>query len=310
MHYSLTAGARVLALLLVAACTDRPGPAGQPEAVDSSETPIAMRDSRPMPMPFTPPPGAIFAVTQRDGYRSFSTFAVVDSSGRLTDPPSDRTAKDGTTFIKSYLQAGARYAAMHGGRHIGWLVVDSAIDASCVGIGAEVHWSLGPDSLAGVSGLAFGQPRPEWGLTRAPTEPEDSTARAAVVALLREQGLGDDYLAELVWDSIVVVLRPGGLESVVAAAEVHVDPEDELTEWAFVVVEGTGDAARVRYAAFRGAPGWEYGRPALFDVEDIDGDRIPEIVLETLFYEGWSFDILRRADEEWQMVYSGGGGGC
>lgn len=49
---------------------------------------------------------------------------------------------------------------------------------------------------------------------------------------------------------------------------------------------------------------------SLVDVADLTMDATPELVVKSLGYEGWSYEVYDLADGEWSRIFTGGGGGC
>jgi hypothetical protein len=47
-----------------------------------------------------------------------------------------------------------------------------------------------------------------------------------------------------------------------------------------------------------------------FDVIDLDGDGICEVVIQRNNYSSWDYILLKKKGDVWEEVYEGAGGGC
>lgn len=49
---------------------------------------------------------------------------------------------------------------------------------------------------------------------------------------------------------------------------------------------------------------------SLVDVVDLTLDTTPELVVKSLGYEGWGYEVYDLTGGAWSRVFRGGGGGC
>jgi hypothetical protein len=243
----------------------------------------------------------LFGVDATDTKRPYiEPIAIVDRRGeRMTISPPDVHDQK---FAREYF-GGKRYDVFSGGEAMGTAFAQSRVKVSCESLAAGVKLS---NRLPYSLGLATSGPliAPHRDTTREVTPDE----QAAVEALLRDKVHIDDMRDVSI---IAADFDHDGRPEFVASGDVKAG----RTEHQFLVIATEHRGSRM-HAEFvydhRKDPEVDgnQGRLELFDQADIDDDGVDEIVARLHSYEGWTWQILKRAGRTWKVVYAGGGGGC
>lgn len=244
----------------------------------------------------------LFGIDATDPKRPFiEPIAIVERHGermKYSEPePSDQKR-----FAREYF-GGKRYEVFSSGEPMGVAFAQSPITLFCEGsLGADVKLSKHlPYNLA----LATSGPLIEQhhDTTREVTQAEQN----ALAALLRDR-LG--VPANRDTSFIAIDFDHDGRYEFVASGEVPVGKKEHQ----FLVIAGEHHRRMRAEYVFDHVKDvddkLDTERMELFDQADIDNDGVDEIIARIHGYEGWNWQILKRAGRTWKIVYEGGGGGC
>ncbi|AGY60665.1 hypothetical protein [Gloeobacter kilaueensis] len=82
---------------------------------------------------------------------------------------------------------------------------------------------------------------------------------------------------------------------------------------ALVVLEQQGSDWQLTYdyhQRFKDIYGQDFVGELFRDAIDLDRDGVPELIFERMGNEVYQYQILKRQDAGWRVIYTGGGGGC
>lgn len=152
-------------------------------------------------------------------------------------------------------------------------------------------------------------------LGRAANEAESRTLRATARRVARLGGVEDSLTAKLEpFGPLLTVTDGGGVALAIAGgfriSSWIITPEgwevDRLVA-VFLILKADGG---VWLEWLNDATGTDMASRSLVDVVDLTRDATPELVIKSLGYEGWGYEVYDLSGREWSQVFDGGGGGC
>ncbi len=171
---------------------------------------------------------------------------------------------------------------------------------------------LGPDwtGLATTDRRIGGAP-----LGRPANETEGRTLRETARRLARSSGVEDSLAAKLepfgphlaVTDGVGAALATAGAFRISSWITTPEGWEVDRLVAVFLILKADGG---VWLEWLNDATGDAVASRSLVDVVDLTMDGTPELVVKSLGYEGWGYEVYDLADGEWSRIFTGGGGGC
>lgn len=258
--------------------------------------------------------GVLFAVVRaQNGDGVLEPVALLLPEGYAM-PAHDQSDSLARAFNARWLAAGRTYDVLSRGEPVGTVTVRTADEPACVGLSAHGTLDVHPAARAGWQALA-GTGLPEqsgapW--LRAPTAAEKREMDRMAAALFDAHGIdraertpGADTA------SAVLVVHPNARPILLASYTLEMTQDGYPRRAAlFLVAEDGQTGYRPAHVWFHEGVEEQVETQRLVDAVDLDGDRMPELVVRTMYYESWDFTILRRGDLGWSRAYQGGGGGC
>lgn len=257
--------------------------------------------------------GVICIVTLNREHGELVLEPVVQiQQGKLVAPPTDPA-------VRGYLKR--TYWLYQQGRAIGQVDARGVLPYSCSsGLleAAQVRTTRVPittgfSSEGSVYLLASSEPLPASPSAPVPLKFEErELVRGVALDLLSRLGLSAAYLgAATLTDA--AHLNLGGRPGLAGTLTVLADSESNPGATAFVLMEQTSGQWQVVYSTsgrFKDIYGRDFTGRVFREAADLDRDGVPELILEAAGYEVYQYEILKREGGQWQVVYSGGGGGC
>lgn len=259
------------------------------------------------------PRGIVFVLdTRQEGSVLLVPVAVLGEAGGYDAIPS-RTVADGSMpgFASRWLAAGRRYAVLRGGVEAGTATVVQWVREPCGNPNAEATLALtGPrrppwGALAG-AGLPEQRGAP-WVREASPDERQALDRMAA--AMFAAHGVEGTGRTSTVTTATVLF---GGIARPVLVGTYTLTVGHPLPRQAaaFVVAEEGQDGYRPAFTDFREGLPSDHRRVTLIDAADLDGDGLPELVLENYYSQWAEYSILTRLPDGWVTAYRGGQNGC
>lgn len=258
--------------------------------------------------------GVIFLVTlNRERGEMVLEPIVQIQQGKLVAPPTD------PDFVREYLRR--TYRLYQQGQAIGQVDAQGVLPFSCSSglLGAaRVRTTRAPittgfSSEGSVYLLASSEPLPASPSAPVPLKFEErELARSVTLDLLSQLGLSAAYL-EAATLTDAARLNLGEKPGLAGTLTVLADSESNPGATAFVLMERTGKQWQVVYSTrgrFKDIYGRDFTGRVFREAADFDHDGVPELILEVTGYEVYKYEVLKREGEQWQVIYSGGGGGC
>jgi hypothetical protein len=272
----------------------------------------------------TPPRGGQPAPAQTHGREGILLAASAWDEGGYGLEPVALLTRDGlrdpweveedSTFNARYYAPGARYAIRIAGVPMGEAIVVQAVEPACSErmATAEVSLTAAVDARwEGLASDAFGA-APDAPLLRAATPAEKLVLSTLADSIQAARGASADHRRTAVLERLFAVTVPGAPEPVlVGSSRISFEKDgSEHVQAVMVVAERREGADRPAYVFHADETEGDMLSRELLDAADVDGDGVPELVARNMYYEGWTYTILRRGPGGWTEIYQGGGGGC
>jgi len=281
-----------LPLVLVAACDSPP----QRNEAAPDTTPVVAADTAPR---------VLFAVRRNDHGIWMDAVAVFHDTGIARPPAGEWRDSAANAFRARWYAPGLRYFLHSANGAIGHIAAVRATEPGCAGLPADARL-LDLDSLARPA-LATNALRPGAG----PIYLRPVTAE--------EQALLDTVAFDAIPDSVPRILRIRTHRT--QAFAVAMAPgrplllgsyESEVEDRRLSVLVVLEHDQRYRPTLTDVRDGIEAGVEIreFYDILDVTGDRLPEIITANRYYQSTGYSIYARAADGWREIYTGGGGGC
>jgi hypothetical protein len=304
---------RILPLLTIvlAACGESRDTTAKGDAPASDPAPAQATRTQPGPTP-TPMPreGILLAFSADSGRYVLEPIALITRGG-LRDP---WHTEDNDAFNRRYFAPGTHYTVHSMGALSGEARVLRMMEPGCTERVAEASFTDAtpqPPVGGGLASDAFG-PATAHRLMRVPMVPEESELASLADSIHASHRIPTAARARTRNQRLFAVTIPGVEQPVlVGTFNVTVTGEDE-TEQTYnqlLVAEAADGAYRPAYIHHDRDDG-ETGMRSLLDVADLDGDGVPEMVVQVMYNEGWGFAVLKRGPAGWTEIYRGGGAMC
>lgn len=233
------------------------------------------------------------------GERGFDPLPARGGDGTLTE------------FTSRWLPAGRRYEILHHGERAGTATVVQWIRDPCSNPNAAATLALTGTRRPPLRALA-GEGLPEqrgapWVRESHPEERQvlDRLA-AAMFAAHGVEGAGRTSTV-----STATVLFGGTARPVlVGTYTLRVEHPGGRKASAFIVAEEGQDGYRPALTDFQEGLAPDHRQLTLIDAVDVDGDGLPEMVLENHYWQWSEYSILSRGEEGWITMHRGGRAGC
>lgn len=297
------------AALLLAACGGGRDQAGAPpdrrfvSAAPPAETTFA--DTVTATAADTSP--VVIFVVKRNDFTPYLDPVVVLADTLEAPPVGQADDPDRERFIRRWFGRGQAYRLFSGGVEVGRIVAGQPHEPGCTALSADARTEGTSDTFAiALASNDRTRPARPTGLRRATPAESAALARLARLALPDSlRGLVDTLGAAGAW-----ALRAPGPIVVGQFGTAFRAGARELEASVLIVAESAGAGLRTAWAETQA---WEYDnrvKREFLEALDILGDSVPELILETLYYESIGYDLLVRGPGGWRFVRGGGGGGC
>jgi len=152
-------------------------------------------------------------------------------------------------------------------------------------------------------------------LGRAASEGERATLLEAARRVAGTGGVEDSLTARLAPFGPLLALADGGVSPSAMVGAFRVSSwrttetrgEVDRIVAVLVILKPNGD---IWFDWLSDETGDAVSAKSVVDVIDLTADGTPELVVRSLGYEGWSYDVWDVIDGEWSRIFSGGDGGC
>ncbi|HEX3069358.1 MAG TPA: hypothetical protein VHX14_12375 [Thermoanaerobaculia bacterium] len=230
---------------------------------------------------------------------------------RFDPPPRD----DGRGFEARYFRPGRTYRVLDGGAEIGTVKVTKPTSLGCVSLAASVdvtsrsNWDTNLFSVLAAGSLHLPPTNPG---RRVPDDDEDKALRKIAERELRTKGVSQSMIAKMEGGAnLSTDLDHDGRRDLIGAFSANDGKDQRRTYNLFLIAMGDESggfrADHVWYFTYSGDAGEDKN---VVDTIDLDEDGTDEIVIRVGGYEGYEYEILKRAGNKWKSVYRGGGSGC
>lgn len=302
---------RILPLLMltVAACGESRDVAAEKQAPASDPPPAQAARSQPAPTPM-PREGILLAFSADSGRYTLEPIAVITPGG-LRDP---WDTEDSDAFNRRYFAPGTRYTVHSMGGLSGEARVLRMIEPGCMERVAEAGFTDAtpqPPAGGGLASDAFA-PATAHRLMRAPTAQEENVLASLADSIHASHRIPTSARARTETQRLFAITIPGAERPVLVGTFNVTVPQGDETQQTYnqlLVAEARGGVYRPAYVYHHRDDG-ETGVRSLLDVADLDGDGVPEMVVQVMYNEGWGYAVLKRGPDGWTEIYQGGGGGC
>lgn len=235
--------------------------------------------------------------------------AFVHENG-YEDPVFDMDENAWAAFDAQWFPAGRRYGVLSRGMQAGTATVVEPMEQGCGGLGARVTVAgLRPGVQRALAGQGLpAQNGAPW--MREPTRDERRTLDRMAAALFAAHGTDVAGRTEADTSVATVLFHRNARPVLVGSYALKTDDVVMRQAAAFIIAEEGQDGYRPAYARFHEGRVPDFLRSELLDALDLDGDGMPELVLQNAYWESWDYSILTRDEHGWMESYRGGGGGC
>lgn len=258
------------------------------------------------------PRGIVFVLdSPREGSALLVPVAVLGERGYDALP--SRSAGDGsmTAFASRWFAAGRRYAVLFGGERAGTATVVQWLREPCGNANAEATIAL-TGSRRPPTGALAGEGLPEqpgapW--VRESRVEERQVLDSLAAAMFAAHGVEGARRTRTVTTATVLfdgIARPVLVGTYTLAVE-HTLPRKAS---AFIIAEEGQDGYRPAFTDFQEGLAPDHRQLRLIDAADLDGDGLPELVLENQYWQWVEYSILTRGGDGWTPAYRGGRIGC
>ncbi|BAC90315.1 gll2374 [Gloeobacter violaceus PCC 7421] len=174
--------------------------------------------------------------------------------------------------------------------------------------GPETFSAQGLTYWLASTALLLDSPQPAAALTAQERALLERTARER----LGQLGLTPSYLqAAQLTDAARISVA--GKPALVGTVSALADSVGRAGATAFVLLESVDEGWQVVYAEqkrFSDIYGQDFIGQVFRDTIDLDRDGTPELIVEQTANEVYRYQILKRREGTWEVIYTGGGGGC
>lgn len=301
---------RILPLLILAlaACGESRDASAEKQAPASDPPPAQAARAQPVPTPM-PREGILLAFSADSGRYTLEPIAVITPGG-LRDP---WQTEDNDAFNQRYFAPGTHYTVHSMGALSGAARVLRLMEPGCTERVAEASFTDAtpqPPLGGGLASDAFG-PATAHRVMRVLTAQEESELASLADSIHASHRIPTSARARTENQRLFAITIPGA-EKPVLVGTFNVTVTGDETEQTYnqlLVAEAAGGVYRPAYVHHDRDDG-ETGMRSLLDVADLDGDGVPEMVVQVMYNEGWGFAVLKRGADGWREIYQGGGGGC
>lgn len=264
----------------------------------------------------------IFAVSSQidpgesDPRKSIEPIALIVGSDFKPTPGEGQALN---RFGETYYRPGLSYRLLWGGAEAGKVVVkhwENPESGGCFYNGTEVEIQM-PASLGETfSALATNSNRVgrQRASRRTPSLTEkDETLKVAREAfqrngvpsiLLSEVKMLNLTASDVTGDGVAEILGSFKIE------ETRKSLDDVVTHALFLILEKKGKGFQSGMVWYHSGAEMSYEVRNLVDQLDLDDDGIDEVITEGSYYEWNSYQIYKKHEGGWKVIYEGGGGGC
>jgi hypothetical protein len=302
---------RILPVLTIALAACGESRDGTAEKQAPASDPSTAQAARAQPVPTAMPrEGILLAFSADSGRYTLEPVALITPSG-LRDP---WQTEDNDAFNRRYFAPGTHYTVHSMGALSGEARVLRVMEPACTERVAEASFTDAtpqPPVGGGLASDAFG-PATAHRLMRVPTVPEESELASLADSIHASHRIPTAARTRTENQRLFAITIPGAEKPVLVGTFNVTVPGADETEQTYnqlLVAEAAGGVYRPAYVHHDRDDG-ESGMRSLLDVADLDGDGVPEMVVQVMYNEGWGFAVLKRDADGWREIYQGGGGGC
>lgn len=297
----------LLCAALAAACGAPPAttpvpPPAAPRAADSA--------AAPAPVPPARREGILLSVYGWEHGSHAVEPIVIITPGGLRDP----AGLDLAEFHARYYGRGTRYAVRVGGAPAGEALATKTRPNSCfprIGLARVTLTGPRPERWSGLASDVFGA-APDQPLFRPAAQEQQAVLARLADSILTARGLPPEQRASTRRNERFAV-RAHGFEGpvLVGTFTIRTPAVKPRTTWTLALIaERHGGFYRPVYV-FQAQDDSEIAAHVFSDAVDLDGDRVPELVMQGRDGAGsWGYGILQRRADGWTRIYFGARRGC
>ena len=257
--------------------------------------------------------GGVYSGAGKDIQTLIEPIAYL-ANGKLVKIPDD---VDVDEFGKLRYPDHQKYPLYQSGKAVGTVeVVKPAFDIQCFSLAA-----IGAPSPAnGIAGMRMGLAsninfKDDGYSRRAPT----ATELAAIMDMARQQYEANKVdaaeVSALQVSNVTVFENSSGAIMVGSFRSIHTEHgpgfDDDVINAALVIAERVGKKAySSTYTWYHSGSDASLEERDLVDILDLDGDGIPEIVIQSNGYEDTGYDIYKKSTTGWDEIFEASASGC
>lgn len=273
---------------------------------------LLLAPATPRPAAAQDAPGIVFTAQRMEDGSAIVEPVLLLNGDALLEPMWEWSDSAVATFNARWLQPGRRYGLFARGERIGEATVVAPEEQGCAELLASATLAMERRLPAEWEGLAaHGLPQQAGAPWLRDANAAEKRALDRMAAALFEAH-GIDVAARTVGDTTAATLLVGGNARPVLVGTYRLRTDEPVFRQAalMVVAEEGRNGYRPAYTWFHEGVVDDVESRRLVDAADLDGDGMPELILQAGYYESWDFRVVMRTEAGWRQVYHGGGGGC
>ena len=239
---------------------------------------------------------------------------VILDGGRYREPiPADA---DRDRFNAAYYSPGQSYRMLAGGGEAGRATVLKPTSMGCQEWGSadvRMQSTFNIEKALATNSGSLGRRRK---LSRAPNNREREAALKVARTIFRQNRVPSSLIRGAAADNLVATdLGNDGHAELVGNFRIGVSRDAGIPDYTLLLVlEPEGKAYRVALARYYRIKD-KYRQTGVQSEDflgqlDLDGDGTDELIVETQYWEAWTYYIYKKQRGAWRRVYQGGGSGC
>ena len=236
---------------------------------------------------------------------------VIIDGGNYKKPPQEKEEDEVLSFGESYYRSGLVYHLLFGGGRVGQVTVKQWVKPDpyeCFSNSALVRMKtalkFGNNRALATNSKTLGRKN---SLRRAPTPQEHDQILKIAEEAFRSKGAPIKSLQEL-WVSGLAVsdLNGDGVFEMIGSFQIKDKPDHSL----FLIAErrDTGYEPSSVWYHFDSGPSSQVR--SFIDHLDLDGDGVDEVITKDSFSQATRYQIYKKKEGQWQVIYEGGGISC
>jgi hypothetical protein len=238
---------------------------------------------------------------------------VIIEDGQYVEPP--KKCDEIEAFGKSWFRLGAAYRLLYGGGEAGHVTVTKWLapkPGECLENAAMVRMKssrkLGRGEVAlATNSKSLGHKRSS---RRPPTTEEQAKLLKLGQEIFRANGVGEERLQSIVASGLAVIDVDGdGINEMLGSFYIYM--KEEPDRHLFLLLEKQEGEYRPAISWYHSGSATETHSKTFIDNLDLDQDGIDELIIREMFVcEMTRYQIYKKKERQWQVVYESGGVKC